>query len=337
MNNAQLNAQLKDLTSKCEDVKHEKKLLTNDFESLKDIVKKSGIVSLILLIFRITVLEIFLGSKSASLKALGRFLNPFVIIVFLAAFLFFLVRGFDWFVNADTKYSKMVAKKLDKPTVSDMLDELNSKIARLELEIGQAENTLYEQGGSIEFHTAGSSDNDIVNTNNTAVLNEAILSEENIISEPVLLNEDNASEIYNEDNASEIDTENENDINDDSMVVVKRAKMEKRVIVDNIKLDDTASHRDEEANIFESDISNNNKKDVNNGNVNNGNINHLNLNSSNLTDKTEIDFEMYDKNSMKSNSIDDILNGLDDFSMDDDDEFENSSELWEKEAMKRYK
>ncbi len=229
MDNAQLNQQLKVLRSKCDDVTHEKKLLTTDFDGLKDFVIKVGITSALCLVLRITLLQIFLDSKSASVKALGRFLAPFDYAVFIVAFILFSIRGFDLFINADTKYSKIVAKKLDKATVSDKMNELNSEIMRLQLEINKTETTLYEQGGKP----------DVIRDNTL----DTITIQDNFFSQ--------------------------NDMEQNGIFM------------------------EEGENLFA-------------------------------------------KQNQK-NSIDDILNGLDDFSVDDEDEFENSSDLWEKDAMKHYK
>ena len=257
MDNAQLNRQLKALNTRCDDVKYEKKLLTTDFQGLKDFVFKTGIISVVCLVLRITLIQIFLNSKDPSVRALGRFLAPFDYFVFLVAFILFAVKGFDLFINADFKYSKMAAKKLSKSTVTDKLNELNSEIARLELEINKTETSLYEQGGKI----------DIPDQSNTAVQKKAVAS----VEEPQIL--------------------------------IKPAVYEERVEVEKVEPVITGrfepkgmreeTHRDEEKNYF--------------------------------------------AESGHKNQLDEILNGLDDFSVEDEDEFENSSDLWEQDAMKHYR
>ena len=133
------------LTEKCDDIKHQKKLITKDFENLKDIVKKSGIVCLVCFLIQVIIVGSFLSSKNASVYALGRFLTPFILMIFLIALYIFLNRGFDFFVNVDTKYSKKLAKKLDRFTVTEKLDDLNNAIMRLELEIKRQEDSIYER------------------------------------------------------------------------------------------------------------------------------------------------------------------------------------------------
>lgn len=268
MDNAQLNKQLKLLTKRCSDVEHEKKLLANDYEGLKRFVIRTGIISLVCLILRITVLQIFLNSKDVSVKALGRFLSPFDYAVFLVTLILFLIRGFDLFINADTKYSKLAAKKLDKPTVSEKMDELNSEIMRLQFEIDKAETTLYEQGGKPDYKEE---------------LKEE--QQENPGFETLVQFEEEhpAVERQTQDSSTGAASEEKPE------VLVRRAVFEEHVEVKKMTVKE---HRDEEKNVFA---------------ANNG-----------------------------KNSIDDILNGLDDFSLDEE-EFENSSELWEQDTMKHYK
>lgn len=60
------------------------------------------------------------------------------------------------------------------------------------------------------------------------------------------------------------------------------------------------------------------------------------MKESNTKNKTSV---TSDKNKAKSkkNDIDDLFSGLDELALDDDeDDFESSSEMWEKDAMRRF-
>lgn len=150
MNSFELNKRLKILDKECENVKHERKLLATDYEKLTDIVKKSGILSIVCLILHGTILAQFMKSKSVTVIGLGRFLSPFVFVIFIGSFIVFMIKGFDWFLHADTKYSKKLAAKLNKASVSEELKNLNDTIMSLEAEIDRIENEIYEMGGTIE-------------------------------------------------------------------------------------------------------------------------------------------------------------------------------------------
>lgn len=150
MNSIELNKRLKVLDKECENIKHERKLLATDYEALTELVKKCGILSIVCLVLHGTVLAQFMKSKSVTVIGLGRFLSPFVFIIFIGSFIVFMIKGFDWFLHADTKYSKKLAARLNKVTVTAELKKMNDTIMTLEAEIDRIENEIYEMGGTIE-------------------------------------------------------------------------------------------------------------------------------------------------------------------------------------------
>ena len=105
MDNALLGKKLNALISKNEDIKHEKKMLIDDYRDLTRLVKKTGIISLSVMLFQLIILRGFANSKNhVTLRSLGRFLTPYCIIIFFFCFIIFLIKGFDWFINADNQY-----------------------------------------------------------------------------------------------------------------------------------------------------------------------------------------------------------------------------------------
>lgn len=259
MNNSEINKKLKTLKKESEDRKHERKVLATDYEKQVDIVKKSGMVAGISFLFHYIVLVSMMNNKKhVTIAGMGRFLSPFVMIVFFGSFIVLLLKGFDLFINSDTKYSKSLAEKLKVNPVAAELKRMNDTITMLDIEIDKLENELYESGEA--FLTDDIKDiSDIKITASEKVKNRVV---ERIVLEM-------------------------------PKPEVKSEPAEN--ITDNIK--DSKS--------TEPDIVLNNGK----------------------TDK--------DRNN--KNDIEDLFSGLDELSLtEDEDDFESSSEMWEKDAMRRF-
>ncbi len=251
---ANLNKRLDSLNSKCEDIKHEKKMLVDDYRDLLHQVKKMGIVSASAFLVWAIILQGFSHSNSPTLQALGGFLTPWCIIVFFVAFIPLLIKGYDCFLNADNQYAKKLARKLDKVTLADRIDNLNMSISRLDTEIQKIQEQILERGGTLKLE----------NTD----IEEKIPTAE--ISTPTATGTANVQE--------QVDFKGIDEIESDEY--------------DYPDLKETDDFDDE--------------------------------------DKKESEV-------VKKNDISDIFSGLDDFDLfddDDEDEFENSSDLWEKEVKK---
>lgn len=254
MNGIELNKRLKVLDKECENIKHERKLLATDYEALTELVKKCGILSIVCLVLHGTVLAQFMKSKSVTVVGLGRFLSPFVFVVFIGSFIIFMIKGFDWFLHADTKYSKKLAVRLNKATVTEELKKMNDTIMTLEAEIDRIENEIYEMGGTIEREVSGTEEVPEIGK---------ILSMEG-------LEEDIEGEDTGDSGFEDLEMEE---------LLIKRSPVIEPV---QAKTGSVAEKRATE-------------------------------------------------------NVDDILNALDALDAgEDEDEFENSSELWKKDAMKRY-
>lgn len=260
MNSLELNKRLKVLGKECENIKHERKLLATEYDNLTELVKKCGIICIVCLVLHSIVLAQFMKSKSVSVIGLGRFLSPFVFIIFIGSFIVFMLKGFDLFLNADTKYSKMLAEKLNKASATDALKSMNETIMTLESEINRIENEIYEMGGKIE-----DIEEEITRPADIIQLEEITGIEDKWGTSEEMLTEEKSEDGFT----------GEMELMD---LLLNRSSVIEQVQVKN-------------SSIFE-------KKATEN--------------------------------------VDDILSALDAFDMDDDDEFENSSELWKKDAMKRY-
>ena len=134
-----LNKRLSSLNSKSEDIKHEKKMLLDDYNDLLHQVRKLGIISAASFFTWAVILQAFSHSKSPTVKALGGFLTPWCIIVFLVAFIPLLIKGYDSFINADNQYAKKFA------------NNLNMDIARLDSEMEKIKEDILSQGGEIQL------------------------------------------------------------------------------------------------------------------------------------------------------------------------------------------
>lgn len=285
MNSSDIKKRLKTLQKESEDKKHERKVLATDYEKQVDIVKKSGIVAAISFLFHYVVLVSMMhNTKHVTIAGMGRFLSPFVMIVFIGSFVLFLIKGFDLFVNSDTKYSKPLADKLKiKNPVAAELKRMNDTITMLDVEIDKLENELYESGESFD------TEEKITDIKMTAGKKEKNRVVKRIVLE--MPKPDTKSNIPNEIadyDVSEVKSEVQNNIADYEVNEVKHS------ISDDI------------------------------------------MKESNTKNKTSV---TSDKNKAKSkkNDIDDLFSGLDELALDDDeDDFESSSEMWEKDAMRRF-
>lgn len=269
MNSSDIKKRLKTLQKESEDKKHERKVLATDYEKQVEIVKKSGMVAAISFLFHYVVLVSMMhNTKHVTIAGMGRFLSPFVMIVFIGSFVLFLVKGFDLFVNSDTKYSKPLADKLKiKNPVAAELKRMNDTITMLDVEIDKLENELYESGESFDI---------------------------------------------------------EEKITDIKMTAGKKEKnrVVKRIVLEMPKPDTKSNIPNEIADYDVSEVKHNISDNV-----------MKETGTKNKTSNTS------DKNKTKSkkNDIDDLFSGLDELALDEDeDDFESSSEMWEKDAMRRF-
>ena len=287
MNSSDIKKRLKTLQKESEDKKHERKVLATDYEKQVEIVKKSGMVAAISFLFHyVGLVSMMHNTKHVTIAGMGRFLSPFVMIVFIGSFVMFLVKGFDLFVNSDTKYSKPLADKLkiNNPVATE-LRRMNDTITMLDVEIDKLENELYESGESF-------------------------------------------------------DTDEEEKITDIKMTAGKKEKnrVVKRIVLEIPKPDTKSNVSNEIADYDVSEV----KSEVQN-NIADYEVNEVKhsisddiMKESNTKNKTSV---TSDKNKAKSkkNDIDDLFSGLDELALDDDeDDFESSSEMWEKDAMRRF-
>lgn len=285
MNSSDIKKRLKTLQKESEDKKHERKVLATDYEKQIEIVKKSGIVAAISFLFHYVVLVSMMhNTKHVTIAGMGRFLSPFVMIVFIGSFVLFLIKGFDLFVNSDTKYSKPLADKLKiKNPVAAELKRMNDTITMLDVEIDKLENELYESGESFD------TEEKITDIKMTAGKKEKNRVVKRIVLEmPKPDTKSNVSNEIADYDVSEVKSEVQNNIADYEVNEVKHS------ISDDI------------------------------------------MKESNTKNKTSV---TSDKNKAKSkkNDIDDLFSGLDELALDDDeDDFESSSEMWEKDAMRRF-
>ncbi|MBQ3584009.1 MAG: hypothetical protein IJA27_04790 [Lachnospiraceae bacterium] len=260
MDSQELKKRRKQLNKECEDRKHERKLLATEYENLQEVVKKCGIVCIVCLVLQSIVLTQFMKSDSVSVIGLGRYLTPFTLAVFFGSFVILLIKGFDLFLNANNKYSKMLAEKLEKVTASETLKNQNDIIMGLEEEIRKIDNELYEMGESLVEDELDETD-----------------KEDDYFVEPLKIKSTIQMNYLN----ANADKRNES----------------------FVKPIETVEPREEM---------------------------HTITQTSSMISPV--------KNDRKKEDINDILSALDSFGEfgDEDEEEENSSELWKKDAMKRY-
>lgn len=294
-----------------DDKKYERKLLATDYENHKDLVKKSGITALItLLVYYVILLPLTHYKKHVTLMGLGRFLIPFALIIFLVSFIYFLVKGFDLFVNAENKYSKMMAEKFNINSVSDELRLMNEAITMMDIEINRLENELYESGEDFNLNEDEVKED---NSNKNNVMSNA----KNIVQESVFIKEETKkepTESVDQKNAPVkryrinlvSDKETNSDVVKEEIVISASEKVE-RPIVERIVIEKNMTGESENTEPDTEDI----------------------------LSGIESDEDLRKKN---SSSIDDIFNGLDEYMLEEDeeDDFESSSDMWEKDAMRRF-
>lgn len=303
MNSSDIKKRLKTLQKESEDKKHERKVLATDYEKQVEIVKKSGIVAAISFLFHYVVLVSMMhNTKHVTIAGMGRFLSPFVMIVFIGSFVLFLVKGFDLFVNSDTKYSKPLADKLkiNNPVAAE-LRRMNDTITMLDVEIDKLENELYESGESFDTDE----EEKITDIKMTAGKKEKNRVVKRIVLE--IPKPDTKSNISNESadyDVSEVKSEVQDNIADYE--------------VNEVKSEVQSNIADYEVNEVKHSISDNIMKE------------------SDTRNKTSVTSDK-DKAKSKKNDIDDLFSGLDELALnDDEDDFESSSEMWEKDAMRRF-
>lgn len=142
MDTVKMEKQKKLLMRAKDDILYEKNQLMDNYEKLEDVVIKTGIISLISALFQIICVGAMLKSKNVVLMGLGRYLTPFVLLIFTVAFLTFIIKGFDFFINMDTELSEKASKKLDKVTYVEKIAELNNSIIRIDIELEKINKKL---------------------------------------------------------------------------------------------------------------------------------------------------------------------------------------------------
>lgn len=311
MNGTELNKRLNVLGKECEDKKHERKLLAAEYEKLTDIVKKCGIISLVCLVLHRTVLTSLMKSKSVTVVGLGRFLSPFVFFIFFACFIVFVIKGFDWFLHADTKYSKILAGKLNKPTVSEELKVMNDTIMTLEAEINKIENQMYEVGVKTEIVQTSEADDPIglmkpMEMADPIEIAEAIEPETELETEPVLMT-------------------------GISQMTEQPVTLQEE-ISDSTGLEKTEMSNEEIQQVNEE----NGAGTPDNNWMDDFGLSDILFQKSQTVEPVLQHSEEVSVN-RKTESVEDILHGLDALDVDvEEEEDENSSELWKKDAMGRY-
>lgn len=342
MNGTELNKRLKVLGKECEDKKHERKLLAAEYEKLTDIVKKCGIISLVCLVLHRTVLASLMKSKSVTVVGLGRFLSPFAFFIFFAGFIVFMIKGFDWFLHADTKYSKILAGKLNKATVSEELKVMNDTIMTLEAEINKIENEIYAMGETTEPEQISETGEPVELIKPMEIIEpleiiEAIEPE----IEPEII-EPKIEPVIEPEIEPVIEPEKEPEI--ESVLPTDIPQISEAT--DTLKEEISDPMEFEQAEILNEEIRQVNEEKADKADKESESPDNNLLNDFGLADilfqrsqKVEPVLQQSEGVSVnrKTESVEDILNGLDALDVDiEEEEYENSSELWKKDAMGRY-
>lgn len=144
-----LKKQRQIIVKKKDDIEYERKKYLEEYNELKEIVTKTGFVCLVCLILEIFFV-VFLNGKSATLLGIAKFLSPFVLAIFIGALVIFLSKGFNLFINADTDWSKKLAAKLERTRFAEVLEEINSTIIRLDIEIDKLNKELELAGVDVD-------------------------------------------------------------------------------------------------------------------------------------------------------------------------------------------
>ena len=150
MDITELKKQRQFLIKKKDDISYERKQFLKEYNDLKDIVKKTGSICLVCFVLQIIIVSQFLDSKNVTILALGRYLTPFVLGVFIAALVVFLTKGFNLFINADTDWSKKAAEKLERTRFTEKLESMNELIIRIDIELNKIDDKLKELGTNID-------------------------------------------------------------------------------------------------------------------------------------------------------------------------------------------
>lgn len=353
MNGTELNKRLKVLGKECEDKKHERKLLAAEYEKLTDIVKKCGIISLVCLVLHRTVLASLMKSKSVTVVGLGRFLSPFAFFIFFAGFIVFMIKGFDWFLHADTKYSKILAGKLNKATVSEELKVMNDTIMTLEAEINKIENEIYAMGETTEPEQTSGTDEPVELIKPMEIIEplEIIEAMEPIIEsetepemEPII--EPETEPVIEPKIEPVIEPKIEPVIEPEIEPVLTTDIPQISDVADTLKEEISNSMEFEQTEILNEEIRQVNEEKADKADKESETPDNNLLNDFGLADilfqrsqKVEPVLQQSEGVSVnrKTESVEDILNGLDALDVDiEEEEYENSSELWKKDAMGRY-
>ena len=237
----EIKRRIKTLRKECDDKKNERKILATEYEAQKEIVKKSGVIALLTVLINYVILvPLSKDISHASMAGLGRFLSPFMLFAFIICFVIFLMRGYDLFINMDTKYSRKLAAKVGKELMCDEIKLLNEAITMMDSEIARLENELYESGENFEI-------------------------EDDAVAELPSINP-----------------------------IIKKAEKQEQKKVEKTVI----------------------KKE---------------------TDKKQPEKKQPEKKQPKKESVSDIFSGLDELILDEDDDFESSSDMWASDAMKRYR
>lgn len=254
-----LKKQREIIVKKRDDIAYKRKKYLEEYSDLKDIVMKTGLASLICLILQI-IFAIFMGSKSATLLGLAKYFSPFVLAIFIGSLVIFISKGFDLFINADTEWSKKLADKLERIRFVEVLEDINSDIIRLDIEIDKLNKELELVGVDVD-------DLDITLESKT---------KENKVEKNGL--KENKKEKNNTQEIEKVKTE-----------VTKKESNETKIVekVDNKKPE---------------------------------------------VKKTVVKKAVYEQKATEN--VDDLLSALDSFGIndDEDDDLENSSELWKKDS-----
>lgn len=144
-----LKKQREIIVKKKDDIEYERKKYLEEYSELKNQVTKLGVVSLICLILQI-LFAVFLNGKSATLLGIAKFFSPFVLAIFAGVLVIFLSKGFDLFINADTEWSKKLAIRLERSRFAEVLEEINSTIIRLDIEIDKLNKELELAGIDVD-------------------------------------------------------------------------------------------------------------------------------------------------------------------------------------------
>lgn len=164
----QLNEQLKLFTKQSIDKKQERKNLDTEYEHLKSVVKKCAVISFVSLCVYTGIFSMMIHSKFYALKGIAIFLRPFVFFVFVGSFVYLLLKGYDWFINANTKYSRQMAEKFKVNSISEQLEILDGVINYLDTSIAKVEDKIYEievgDGENVSYKKKPSNQKDVLHS-----------------------------------------------------------------------------------------------------------------------------------------------------------------------------